>query len=139
MAEIALTDDAAFGIVLRHAVGAVPGAVLAADACIGIVDDDACARVFRIGLDGTADHAGRLQAVIAAHRKVMPLGVGVVAAFHFADTPPVDGGGIAVLLVASDNTALAPDALFHVEVEPILLSVLEGALGNQRARIGLGS
>ena len=41
VAHVALADDAALGVVLRHAVRAVPRAVLAADAGVGAVAHDA--------------------------------------------------------------------------------------------------
>ena len=67
MAHVALADDAAGGVELGDAVGAVPGAVLAADALIGVVVDDAGECVFGVGFDGAAEHAGGLDAVVAAH------------------------------------------------------------------------
>ena len=44
---------------------------------------------------------------------------------EFAHTPPVQLGGIAVLLIASDNAALATDALRHIEVKAILFAGFE--------------
>lgn len=69
--HVAFADDAAFGVVLGHTVRAVPGAVLATDACISAMADDAgqvvlCVRVYR-----TAGHARGLEAVIAADGEVM--------------------------------------------------------------------
>jgi hypothetical protein len=52
----------------------------------------------------------------------MPLGIGIVAAFDFADAPPVEFRGIAILLIAGDNAAFAADALRHVEVETVLFA-----------------
>jgi len=60
--------------------------------------------------------------VVAAHRKVMPLGVRIMAAFDFADAPPVEFGGIPVLLIASDNAAFTADALRHIEVKAVLFA-----------------
>ena len=52
----------------------------------------------------------------------MPLGIRVVAAFDFADAPPVEFRGIPVLLIAGDDTAFAADALRHIEVETVLFA-----------------
>ena len=73
----------------------------------------------------------RLQAVVAAHRKVVALRIRIVAAFHFAHAPPVDRRRIAVLFVAGHHTALAADALRHIEVKAVLLARLESAFRNE--------
>ena len=53
VAHVAFAHHAAFGIVLRHAVGAVPGAVLAADAGVGAVQHDAGDGVLGVRVDRT--------------------------------------------------------------------------------------
>jgi len=93
--------------------------------------------IFSIGFYRTADQARGLQAMIAAHRQVMPLYVRIVAAFEFADAPPVDRGRIAVLLAACNNATFAANALGHVEVKAILFSGLESALRDQRLPLHL--
>ena len=70
MAHVALADDAALGVVLRHAVRAVPRAVLAADARVGAVAHDAGGRILGVGVDRAAAETGRVDAVIAAHREI---------------------------------------------------------------------
>src|SRR6185369_4487721 len=105
MAHVALSDDSAFGVVLRHSVRTVPNAILTADARIGAVQNNAGLRILGICLHRTPDHAGGLYAVIAAHREVIALRVRIMPALKFAYTPPVQRGGIAVLLIASDNAA----------------------------------
>jgi hypothetical protein len=65
------------------------------------------------------------------------LGERIRATFNLPHPPPVDVHRIAVLLVASDFTALAADAFGHVEVEPILLTGLERPQWDQR-RLGVG-
>jgi hypothetical protein len=132
VAHVALPDHAALRVVLRHAVGAVPGAVLAADARIRAVAHDAGHRVFRIGIDRAPGETGRLETVVAAHRQVGARRLREVPAFDLADAPPVDGGRVAVLLVARDHAALAADALPHVEVEAVLLARLERARRHPR-------
>src|SRR4030095_8869316 len=117
--HVALSDYAAFGVVLRHAVRTVPGAVLAADARIGAVTYQAGQRILRVRIDRTTGQAGGLEAVVAPHRQVRLRGVRVPAALNLADATPVDRRGVAVLLVAGDDAALAADALPHVEVEAI--------------------
>src|SRR5688572_6587113 len=135
MAHVALTDDAALGVVLRHAVRTVPGAVLATDTGVGAVLDDAGERILRIGVDRAALEARRLEAVIAPHRQERAGRGREEPAFELADTPPVDRRGIAVLLVAGDDAALAADALPHVEVEAVLLAGFGGAPGHSRRRL----
>ena len=90
VAHVALADHAALGVVLRHAIRTIPSAVLAADAGVGAVDHHARLRVFCVGFHRAADQAGGLDAVVAAHREIMALGVGIVSAFHFAHAPPVE-------------------------------------------------
>ena len=66
----------------------------------------------------------------------------IPAAFNFTHAPPVDGRGISVLLIAGDDAAFAADALRHVEVEAVLLSFSERAVGDEGGydgcRSGLG-
>ena len=54
VAHVAFADDAALGVELRDGVGAVPDAVLAADAGVGGVQDDAGDGIFFVGIDGAA-------------------------------------------------------------------------------------
>src|SRR6185369_13533467 len=122
VAHIALAHHAAFRVVLRHAVLAVPGAVLAADAGVGAVLDDAGKCIFRVGIDRASLQTGRFQAVVAAHGEVKSLSERVGPAFDFTNTPPVHVSRIVILLIACHLTAVATDALRHVEVEPVLLT-----------------
>ena len=119
MAHVALADHAALGVVLRHAVGTGPRAVLASNAGVRAVQHDPGHGILRVGIDGTALQAGGLDAVIAPHRQVRARGLGIPAPFDFGDTPPVDRRRISVLLVARDDAALAPDAQAHVDVESV--------------------
>jgi hypothetical protein len=136
VAHIALADHATLGIVLGDAVGTVPGAVLATDAGVGAVDHDAGVGILCICFDGATDQAGGLQAMVATHRQVIALRIRIVSAFDFADSPPVDVGWVAVLLVAGDHAALASDALRHVEVEAVLFTGGQGTLGDERGWSG---
>jgi hypothetical protein len=127
VAHVALADDAALGVELRDGIGAVPNAVLAADAGVGGVEDDAGDGVFGVGVDGAALDALGAEAVIAAHGEVEALGVGVGTAFDFADAAPAQVGRGIVLLVAGDLAGAATDAFGHVEVEAVLFAGFEGA------------
>jgi hypothetical protein len=89
-------------------------------------------RVLRIGVHGTAGQAGRLDAVIASHRQMQPLGVRIPAALNFTYSPPVDIRGIPVLLVASHNTTFATNTFGHVEMKAVLLARQESTLGDAR-------
>jgi len=60
--------------------------------------------------------------VITAHREVVALSIGVIAALDVAHCTPVNCGRIAVLLVAGYDAALATDAFRHVKVEAVLLA-----------------
>jgi hypothetical protein len=70
--------------------------------------------------------------MVAAHREMEALGIGIKAALNFSNPPPVDVGRISVLLVASYHAALAADTLRHVEMKPVLLTRLKSSLRNQR-------
>lgn len=130
-AHVTFADDAALGVELGDAVGAVPDAILAADAGVGGVDDDAGEGVLGVGVYWAAANAVCVEAVVAGHGKIGAMGVGEGAAFELADAPPLDIGGVAVLLVAGDLTGAAADALGHVEVEAVLLAGVEGAVGDE--------
>jgi hypothetical protein len=51
---------------------------------------------------------------------------------HFANPPPIDCGGIAILFVTSHYAALAPDTLRHIEVKAILFAGPQRAFRDQR-------
>jgi len=135
--HVTLAYDSTLGVILRHSVRTIPHAILAADAGIGTVQDHAGRGVLSISLHWTTDQARWLQAVIAAHRQVMALRMRIMAAFHFADTAPIDCGRIAILLVTSHYAAFATDTLRHIEVETILFTGPQRALGDQRSGLKL--
>ncbi len=122
MAHVAFAHDAALGIELRDRVGAVPDAVLAADAGIGGMQHDAGDWIFFVSIDRAALEAVGGEAVVAAHREIVASGVRPGAAFDLADAPPANVGGISVLLVARDLAGAAADALRHIEVKAILFA-----------------
>jgi hypothetical protein len=147
VAHIALADDTAVGVVLRYAVRAIPGAVLTANAGVRAVADDARHRILGVGIHRAAAQTRRLEAVVTSHRQIRTRRIREPSTFDLADPPPVDRGGVAVLLVAGDHAALAPDALLHVEVKPVLLAGTWGALRHaavgaavrlRQATVGIG-
>jgi len=97
---------------------------------------DAGDRIFLVRIHRTTDQARRLQAVIAAHRKMKPLRVRIESTFDFANPPPINVRWISVLLIAGDNATFAANTLRHIEVKPILLARLERPLRNQRDHRG---
>ena len=66
-----------------------------------------------------------LKAMVAAHGKVVAIGIGIDAAFDLANTPPAEIGGVTVLLVAGDLAGAAADAFGHIEMKAILLASFE--------------
>ena len=67
-AQIAFTDDAEARGILRHFVGALEDAILAADALIIEVPDDAGGWIFFVGEHGASIEAGRIDAVMTRGR-----------------------------------------------------------------------
>src|SRR5262245_24506774 len=122
MAHVALPDHASLGVVLGDAIRTVPCAVLTTDAGIRAVMHDAHDGILRVGVNRAAGQTCRLEAVVAPHRQKRSRDVRKKPAFDLAHTPPVDRGRVAVLFVASDDTAFAADAFAHVEVKSVLLA-----------------
>ena len=122
MTHIAFANHAASVVILRHSVLAIPGAVLAAYAGVGIVENDTRDRIFTISVDRTAFQAGRLDAVVAPHRKVKALRAGIDTTLELTDFAPLQMRRVVVLLVARHLAAVTPDAPGHVEVETILFA-----------------
>jgi len=135
VAHVAFPDHSALGVVLRDAVRAVPRAVLAPDAGIGAMPHDAGNGILRIGVNGTSMQTRRFEAVIASHREKRTRRHREPAAFDLLNPPPVDRGRVAVLLVTGDDTALAPDALAHVDVKAVLLAGPRRAQWHPRGRV----
>ncbi len=123
-AHVALGHDPAVGLEDRHGVRAVPGAVLAADALVGLMGDDTVGEL-DVGLGGAADQAGRLEAVVARHRQVEAARVGEFPTFDLAHPPPGRPGRQAVLLRAGGLAGMAADAGLHREGEAVLLTGFE--------------
>jgi hypothetical protein len=122
VAHIAFAYDSTFGVVLRHAIGTVPGAVLATDADIGAMTNYPSRSVLRVGIHRAPGHACRFKAVVTAHREIVAKRIRISAAFNLAHTTPENVRRIAVLFITSNNAALAPDALCHIEMKSILLA-----------------
>src|SRR5260370_37144251 len=135
VAHIAFANNAALGIVLRHAVRTIPGAVLAANAEVRIKVHNPCEAILRISLHRAADEARRLETMIAAHGNVPALRVRINAAFDLADASPIEFRWVAILLVARHHAAFATDALRHIEVEAILLAFSNLPSGHERRHL----
>src|SRR5579863_2344209 len=137
MAHVALAHDSTLGVILRHSVGAIPNAILATDAGVGTVQNHARNWVLGVSLHRASDQAGGFQTVIAAHRQVMTLRIRVMPALHFANSPPIDCGRIAVLFVTSHYAAFATYTLRHIEVKTILFADPQRAFWDQRSGLKL--
>ena len=111
LAHVALAHHAALGVEGRHAVGAVPDAVFAANAHVGVVLHDARAQILGVRLGRAAGHARRIEAVIAPHRQMHPQRVGKGASLDLSDPPPRHVSRVVVLLGAGNLAALAADTL----------------------------
>ena len=131
MAHIAFPHYTTLFIELRNGVRAVPHAVLTADAGIGGVQDDTGHGILGVGIDGATLEAVGIEAMVAAHGKIVALGIGIGAALDLANAAPANLCGISILLVAGNLAGAAADALGHVEVEAVLLSWLEWPVGNE--------
>src|SRR5260370_30250018 len=132
VAHVALADDAAVRVELRNGVGAVPDAVLAADASVRGVKDDTGDGILGVCIDGAAFDAVCAEAMVTAHGEVEAVGVGPCSPFDLADATPAKICWSIVLLVACDLARTAADALGHVEVETILFARFERACGYER-------
>ncbi len=88
-------------------------------------------RILGVGIDRAALEAVGIQAMVAAHGKIMAAGIGVSAAFNLANAAPANLGRISILLVAGDLARSAADALRHVEVEAILLARPQRPVGKK--------
>jgi hypothetical protein len=128
-AHVALADDAAARAVLRDLVGTGERAVLAADALIVEVLDDAGHRMFLVGADRAARQTRGREAVVAcgAHRLLERRRR--AAAVQHADRAP----GLAVVepveVVARRHARLAACAAIEIDLEGVLLAVAGWARG----------
>ena len=93
---------------------------------------DARNQILGVRINRTPDQARRLQAMIAAHREMKALRVGIEAAFNLSNPPPIDVSRVSVLLITGDDAALAADTLRHIEVEAILFAGLKRSTRDQR-------
>ena len=88
MAHVALTDDAETLVVFRHVVRAFQHAILAANALVVQMLDDAGARILLVGEHGAAGHARRIGAMVAGGGDGLLIGCGGCAADEKADVAP---------------------------------------------------
>ena len=120
--HVAFAHDTALGVELGYAVGTIPSAILAPDAGIGTVPDDAGQTVFVVGIDRAASEARGFQAVVASHGKIVTACIRIGAAFHFTHSSPENVRWVSVLLIACHYATFASDAFRHVEVEAIVFA-----------------
>src|ERR1035438_3893629 len=113
---------AALGVVLRHTIRAIPGAILTADADIRAMAHDSGGAIFGVRIDRASRHACRFHAVVASHREIVANRLRIDAAFDFADAAPENIRRVSILLVAGNHAAFAPDALGHIEMKAILFA-----------------
>ena len=121
-AHVALAHDAALAVELRHLVRAGEHAVLAADALVVEVADDAGRGILLVGLHRAAVHAGRVEAVMAGGRDRLLHGRLARTAVQEADAAPGLVVVEAVQAVAGGDAGLAPRAGVEVDAEAVLLA-----------------
>ena len=138
MAHIALAYNAALRIELRHAIRAVPHAVLAANARIRGMQDNSRRWIFCVRLDWASLHAFGVETVIAPHRQVTALRIGPCTSLNLTKAPPVNLGWIAVLFIAGNLAGTAADALGHIEMKAILFTLVQCARFGMRPGAGIG-
>src|SRR6185436_1781934 len=121
-AHVALAHDAALAVELRHLVRAGEDAVLAADALVIEVADDAGRGILFVSLHRAAVHARRVQAVMASGRDRLLHGRLGRTAVQEADAAPGFVVVEAVQAVAGGDAGLAPGAGVEVDPEAVLLA-----------------
>ena len=136
-AHVALAHDAALLVVLGRVVGAHQDAVLAADALVIEVLDDAGDRILLVGLDRAAGQAGGLQAVVARGGDGLLRGGLRGSAVQQADGAPDLAVVQAVQVVAAGDAGLAAGAQIQVDLERVLLAGARCLAGNEIS-VGIG-
>ena len=121
-AHVALADDALGAAVLGRLVGTGQRAVLAPEALVIEVLDDARDRVLLVGLHRAGVHAGRVEAVVAGGRHVLDDRQAPAAAVQQADVAPRLFVLEAVEPVTGCDARLAPRAGVQIHVEGVLLA-----------------
>ena len=121
-AHVALADYPLGAAVLRRLVGTGERAVLAAEALVVEVLDDAGDRVLLVGLHRTRVHAGGIQAVVAGRRDVLDDGQAPAPAVEQPDVAPRFLLLEAVQGMAGRDARLAARAGIQIHVEGVLLA-----------------
>ena len=124
LAHVALRDDATIGLEGRHRVRAVPRAVLATNAVVGVMLNDTI-RELLVGVGRASLQARWFEAMVARHREVKTFGVRVIATLDLAHPTPCRAVGQPVLLGTSDLAGVATNARVHAEAEAVLLAGLK--------------
>ncbi len=133
VAHVALADDAEAFAVFRDVVGTLQDAILAADALIIEVADDAGERIFFVGEDGAAVEAGGVGAVVERGRDGLRKRMRVVAADEQADVAPRFLVVEAVERVAGGDAGFAAGAGIQVDLEGVLFAGAGFGEGNELA------
>ncbi len=134
-AHVALPHDPHFLAVARHVVGTLQHAILAANALVVEVPDDARDGVLFIGQHRAALHAGRFDAVMAGGRDVLDHRGLAAAAGEQAHLSPDFVLVQAVQIMAGGHAGLASGAGIEIDLEGVLLAFLGGIQGNEVAII----
>ena len=121
-AHVALADDP-FGVaVLRRVVRTGQRAVLAPEALVVEMLDDARHRILLIGVDGARVHAGRVEAVVTRGRDMLHHGQALASAVQQPHVAPRFLLLEAVQRMARRDARLAAGAGVQVHVEGVLLA-----------------
>ena len=136
-AHVALADDPLGTAVLRRLVRTGERAVLAAEALVVEVLDDAGDRILLVGLHRTCVHAGGIQAVMAGRRDVLDDRQAPAPAVQQPDVAPRFLLFEAVQGMAGRHARLAARAGVEIHVEGVLLAGGRRRRRHQR-RVALG-
>ena len=131
VAHVALPHDAEPLVVFRHIVGALQNAVLAADALVIEVADDAGDRILFVRQDGASVEATRVRAVVAGGGDGLLVRGGARAADHQPDIAPGFRLVEAVEGMAGHHAGLATGAGIQIHLERVLFARAGGSEGNE--------
>jgi len=109
VAEVALVGRGCGRVDVDGVVGAGVHAALASDA-VGVVEVDHAVVGPIEGRGGTDVHAGCVLAVVAAHHREGPVGVGERTGLHVLEPGAVHPEGYVVFALARHGAGMAPDA-----------------------------
>ncbi len=119
--HIALPHDPFAGMVLGHVVRAGHRAVLAPEALVVEMLDDAGRCVLLVGIDGTSDHASRFETMMTRGSDVLHDGKAARTADEQPDVAPRFLLVQAIERVTCDDACLAPRAAIEINLKCVLL------------------